>query len=76
MTGGMHYKCIPPVIQTSVNFPIFNLHLLSGYYTWNAETNVTMFFLVLVHVLNFTYFNLFEFSSAISEKGLLNWYLL
>ena len=29
---------IPPVIQTSVNFSIFNLHFPSWYYTWNAET--------------------------------------
>ena len=29
---------IPPVVQTSVNFSIFNLHFLSRYYTWNAET--------------------------------------
>ena len=29
MTGGMLYVCIiPPVIQTSVNFSIFNLHFL------------------------------------------------
>ena len=32
------YRHIPPVIQTSVNFSIFNLHFLSWYYTWNAET--------------------------------------
>ena len=33
------YDCItPPVIQTFVKFSIFNLHFLSWYYTWNAET--------------------------------------
>ena len=35
-------------------------------------TKVKVFFLVLVYVFNFTNFNLFEFSAAILEKGLLN----
>ena len=29
---------IPRVIKTSVNFQFFNLHFLSWYYTWYAET--------------------------------------
>lgn len=31
-----------------------------------------VFFLVLVYVINFSYFNLFKFLAAILEKGLLN----
>ena len=69
MTGGMHYT----TSRTNVcKFSIFNLHFLSCYYTRNAET---LQFYASENVLSsagilFT-FDLFEFSAAILEKGLL-----
>ena len=71
MTGGIMYT---PVIQTSVNFLIFNLHFLSWsllhlkYWNFVEVTEVKVFFLVLVYVFNFDWF---EFSAAILEKGLI-----
>ena len=63
---------IPPVIQTSVNFS-FSTYIFSADITPDKlklcrVTKVKVLFLVLVYVSNF---NLFEFSAAILEKGLL-----
>ena len=68
-------KGIPPVIQTSVKFSFFNLHFtyISADITPDMlklcrVTKVKVLFLVLVCIF---IFNLFEFSAAILEKGLL-----
>ena len=56
---------IPPVIQTSVNFSAdITPEILKLY----RAAKVKMLFLVLVYVFNF---DLFKFSAAILEKGLL-----
>ena len=57
-----------PVLQTSVNFSIFNLHVTREMLKLCRVTKVKVFFLVLVYVFNF---DLFEFSVAILDKGLL-----
>ena len=63
---------VPPVIQTSVNFSIFNLHFSADITPEMLKlcrvTKVKVFFLVMVYVFNF---DLFEFSGAVLEKGLL-----
>ena len=68
MTGGMHYSSS---LQTSVNFSIFNLHfaadITAEMLKLGRVTKVKVFFLALVYVFNF---DLFEFLSAILEKGL------
>ena len=63
---------IPPVIQTSVNFTIFNI--FSGDVSpeilkLGRFTKGKVLFLVLVFVFNSDFF---EFSAAILEKGLLS----
>ena len=73
MTG---VSIIPPVIQTSVNFSIFNLQFLSCDITPEMlklyrVTKVNVFFQVLVYVFNF---DLFKFSAAILEKGLFSFF--
>ena len=74
MTRG-YGKIIPPVIQTSVKFSSFNLHFLSWYYAWNAETlqdykSKGVLSSALYMFLMLAYFDLFEFSATILEKGL------
>ena len=64
---------MPPVIQTSVNFTIFSTYIFSADISpelmkLGRVTNVKLLFLVLVIVFNF---DLFKFSAAILEKGLL-----
>ena len=63
MTGGMHYT---PVIQTSTY--ILSADLTAEMVKLCKVTKVKVFFLVLVYIFNF---DLFEFSAAILEKGLL-----
>ena len=68
----------PPVIQTSVNFSIFNLHFLSWYYTWNAETlqgywSKGVLPSAGIHFQSLVSFNLLKFSAAILEKGLFSY---
>ena len=68
MTGGMHYT---PVIQNfSINFStyIFSVDIILNMLKLYRVTKLKVFFLVLVYIFNF---GLFEFSVAISEKGLL-----
>ena len=65
------FSIIPPFIQTSVNFSIFNKHFSADVtpemLKLGRVTKVKVFLLVLVYVFNF---DLFEFSAAILEKGL------
>ena len=74
MTG----VCILPVIQTSVNFSIFNLRFLRWYYTWNAETLQGFYSKDVLSTARIRYFlilanftDLIEFPAAVLEKGLL-----
>ena len=59
-------------MRTSVIFSIFNTHFLTDITPEMLKlgrfTKVKVLFLVLIYVFNF---NLFEFSAAILEKGLL-----
>ena len=61
-------------MQTSVNFLIFNLHLIFSaditpeMLKLGRVTKVKVFFLMLVYVFNI---DLFEISAAILKKGLL-----
>ena len=73
MTG---VNAIAPVIQTSVNFSVFNLQFLRADITLVHVmlelcriTKVKVLFLFLDYVFNF---NLIEFSAATLEKGLLS----
>ena len=70
MTGGKHHT---PSHETSLNLSIFNLHFIADITPEILKlcrvTKVKVLFLVLVYVFNF---DLFEFSAAILEKGLLN----
>ena len=71
MTGGIRHT---PSHTNVCNFFIFQLTFFSADITPDMlklcrVTKVKVLFLVLVYVLNF---NLFEFSAAILEKGLLN----
>ena len=63
--------CIPPVIQMSVNFSIFNIHFSVDITPEMLKlcrfTKVKVFYLVLVYVFKF---DLFKFLAAILEKGL------
>ena len=72
MTGDI---IISPVIQTSVNFSVFNLHFSADFTTEMLKlcrvTKRKVFFLVSVYVFNF---DLSEFSAASLEKGLLTSY--
>ena len=71
MTGGMHYT---PSNANVSNFFQFSSYIFSADTTPNVLklcrfTNVKVLFLVLLYVFNF---DLFEFSAAILEKGLLS----
>ena len=61
---------MPPVIQTSVKFStyIFSADIIPDMLKLCRVTKVKVLSLVLVYVFNF---NLFEFSAATLEKGLL-----
>ena len=69
MTGGIRHA---PVIQTSLNFSFFNLYFSADITPDMLKlcrvTKAKVLFLVLVYLFNF---NLFEFSAAVLEKGLL-----
>ena len=71
MTGGIAYT---PSHTNVCKFFQFSTYFFSANITPEVlklcrDTNVKVFFLVLLYVFNF---NLFEFSAVILEKGLLN----
>ena len=67
MTGGILHTSS----HTNVSY-IFSADIAPDMLKLCRVTKVKVFFLVLVHILNF---NLFEFSAAILEKGLIHYYL-
>ena len=71
MTGGIHYT--PSHTNVCIVFPfsayIFSADITPEMLKLGRVTKVKVFFLVLVYLFNF---DVFEFSAAILEKGLLN----
>ena len=70
MTGGMHYTPSHANVSKFYNFQVTFSQLIFHLKSWNLAglPKVKVLFLVLVFVFNF---DLFKFSAAILEKGLL-----
>ena len=73
MTGGMHYTPSHTNVCNCFQFStyIFSDDIIPEMLKLCRVTKLNVFFPVLVYVFNF---DLFEFSAAILEKGLLSWY--